>query len=152
MSFIQDIKSWIWVIISWILVYFTLLLSGVLIGIMGHRELYWLVYLIGVPLLIAPITYRRLVGGGCSLRFHICALVKGALVGMILFFVTAVVDPYLWSYLQYYVGWNALTLSTFTSLIYQIWFFAGIAGGFAARIVEVRQFESMNDIPMIIRD
>lgn len=97
--------------------------------------------LIGVPIAIIPVTYKSLVGGGCSLRFQICALVKGAFAGLLFFIMTMIADSLLWPNLALSIGWNPMTLVQ-TDLFYQIWFFSGIIGGFAARIVEVRGYQA----------
>ncbi len=146
MSYINDIKSWLWVPVYWIIIYGMTLVTGIAVGLLVAPEMYWIAAMAIVLLLVVPITYRHLVGGGCSLRFQICALVKGALVGMIYFFVAITLDPLVWGFLQSYMGWNALYLPTFSSLLYQIWFYAGIIGGFGARIVEVRQMNSVGNI------
>lgn len=146
MSLIDDIKSWLWVPAYWAIIYGVMLLAGIGFGVLVAPELYWIVSIAVVFLLVVPITYRHLVGGGCSVRFQICALVKGALVGMTYFFVALAVDPIVWTFLQPYLGWNAMQLPTFTSLLYQVWFYAGIIGGFGARIVEVRQMSTVKDI------
>ncbi|MFW9919361.1 MAG: hypothetical protein ACFFED_07165 [Candidatus Thorarchaeota archaeon] len=146
MSFINDIKSWLWVPFYWVIIYGTTLAAGIAIGVFLSPELYWIAAMAVVLVLVIPITYRHLVGGGCSLKYQVCALVKGALVGMIYFFVALALDPVVWSVLQSYVGWNALSLPMFSSFLYQIWFYAGILGGFGARIVEVKQMSSVENI------
>ncbi len=146
LTVLDDVKSWLWVAKYWIVIYAAMLLAGVAVGDLVSPGLFWVASMSVVVVLVAPVTYRHLVGGGCSLRFQICALVKGALVGMIYFFVALLVDPFVWSALQVYVGWNALSLNTFSTMFYQAWFFAGIIGGFAARIVEVRQMSSVGQI------
>ncbi|MFX0054352.1 MAG: hypothetical protein ACFFAX_04225 [Promethearchaeota archaeon] len=133
---LEEIKSWLWIPKYWIVVYASLLIVTILVG----ESHYWSVYLMGVPLAIIPITYRNLVGGGCSLRFQICALVKGMSAGVIFMVLTSAVDMLVWSSLVVNLGWNPLANMTYASLIYQIWFLSGIVGGFAARIVEVRSF------------
>lgn len=133
MSLVSEVKSWLWVPAVWVVVYSILLLIGIALG----PIYYWGVMLIGVPLTIAPITYKNLVGGGCSLRFQICALVKGMFAGMIFFVLTLVADSLLWPNLTLTLGWNPVTLNA-TELFYQIWFISGIIGGIGARIIEVR--------------
>ena len=141
MSLVAEVKSWLWVPAVWIAVYSILLVVGILLG----PVYYWGVMLVGVPLTIAPITYKNLVGGGCSLRFQICALVKGMAAGMIFFILTMVADSLLWPNLSISLGWNPTT-SSLTDLFYQIWFFSGIIGGFGARIIEVRGYPSGSEI------
>jgi hypothetical protein len=125
----------------WAVVYSILLVIGIILGSMFEPMYYWGVMLVGVPLTIAPITYKNLVGGGCSLRFQICALVKGMAAGMIFFVLTMVADSLLWPTLVLSVGWNPTTTSI-ADLFYQIWFFSGIIGGMGARIIEVRGYPS----------
>jgi hypothetical protein len=146
MSLIHEVRTWIWVVQYWLIVYFALLATGLVLGTEIAPDAYWYAFIIGVPLTIAPITYRKLVGGGCSIRFQICALVKGAIVGTLFYFASAAMDPVIWNILQEYVGWNATTLPSFTDMFYLVWFIAGIIGGFAARIVEVRQLNSPQSI------
>ena len=93
--------------------------------------------MIGVPLAVIPITYRNLVGGGCSLRFHICALVKGILAGSVFLALSLGADLVIWQVLGTRLGWNPVLLDLSWD-IYFIWLFSGLIGGFGARIVEVR--------------
>ena len=137
MSLVSEVKSWLWLPAIWVVVYSILLVVGITLGPMY----YWGVMLIGVPLTIAPVTYKSLVGGGCSLRFQICALVKGAFAGMLFFILTMIADSLLWPNLALSVGWNPTT-SSLTELFYQIWFFSGIIGGVGARVIEVRGYSS----------
>ena len=137
MSLVSEVKSWVWVPAVWVVVYSILLIVGIALG----PTFYWGVMLVGVPLTIAPITYKNLVGGGCSLRFQICALVKGMAAGMIFFVLTMVADSLLWPNLALTLGWNPTTLNV-TELFYIIWFFSGIIGGIGARIIEVRGYTS----------
>jgi hypothetical protein len=131
---LAEVKSWLWIPKYWIAVYASLLIATILIG----EFYYWSVYLIGVPLAIIPITYRNLVGGGCSLRFQMCALVKGMSAGIIFMVLASAVDMLVWSSLGVNLGWSPLTNMTYISIIYQVWFLSGVIGGFGARIVEVR--------------
>ena len=136
MEALEEIKSWLWIPKYWIAIYAGLLLVTMMIG----ESYYWSVYLIGIPLAIVPITYRNLVGGGCSLRFQMCALIKGMSAGIIFMVLTSAVDMLVWSSLGVDLGWSPLTNMTYVSLIYQIWFLSGVIGGFGARIVEVRSY------------
>lgn len=138
MSLVDELRSWLWIIPYWILAYVVVVCSAIGISSILSTGIYWGVYLVAVPLLTVPIIYRNLVGGGCSLRFQICALVKGTFVGMLFFVASMLIDPFVWSLLQLSLGWNALSMSGFTAAIYQVWFYSGFIGGFAARIVEVR--------------
>jgi len=138
---VSEVKSWLWVPAIWVVVYSILLVIGITLGNMFDPMYYWGVMLIGVPLTIAPVTYKNLVGGGCSLRFQICALVKGMAAGFIFFALTMIADALLWPNLALTLGWNPTTLNV-TELFYQIWFFSGIIGGIGARIIEVRGYTS----------
>jgi len=146
MTFIDDIRSWLWVPIYGIIIYGAMLLFGITIGVLVAPEFYWIASMTIVLVLVAPVTYRNLVGGGCSLKYQVCALVKGAMVGMMYFVVAMIVDPPIWNLLQPTIGWNAMLLPTFTSSLYLVWFFAGIFGGFGARIVEVKQMSTVENI------
>ena len=136
MEALEEVKSWLWIPKYWIAVYTSLLIVTILVG----ESYYWSVYLIGVPLAIIPITYRNLVGGGCSLRFQMCALVKGMSAGIIFMVLASAVDMLVWSSLGVNLGWSPLTNMTYISIIYQVWFLSGAIGGFGARIVEVRSY------------
>lgn len=139
MSLVDEVKSWLWVPAVWAVVYSILLVIGIFLGNTFDPVYYWGVMLVGVPLTIAPITYKNLVGGGCSLRFQICALVKGMAAGLIFFMLTMIADSLIWPSLSLSVGWNPTTLSL-TDLFYQIWLYSGIVGGIGARIIEVRGY------------
>jgi hypothetical protein len=56
-----------------------------------------------------------------------------------------IADSLLWPNLALTVGWNPTLFST-SELFYQVWFFSGIIGGIAARIVEVRSFSAGSEI------
>jgi hypothetical protein len=146
MSALDELRSWLWIVPYWILSYSVVLLASIGIGVLLSPSLYWIVYLVAVPLLTIPIIYRNLVGGGCNLRFQICTPVKGTFVGMLFFIVSMLVDPLVWGYLQTALGWNALTLTGFHVAIYQIWFYSGFVGGIAARNVEVQGFSQTGPI------
>ncbi len=133
---LEEIKSWLWIPKYWIVVYASLLIITILVG----EAYYWGVYLIGVPLVIIPITYRNLVGGGCSLRFQMCALVKGMSAGIIFMILTSAVDVLVWNNLGVSLGWSPLTNMTYIAVMYQLWFLSGAVGGIGARIVEVRGY------------
>lgn len=104
--------------------------------------------LVGVPLVVIPLTYRYLVGGGCSLRFQICALVKGMLAGFVFYFLSIFADYLVWQFIGSSIGWNALSLGV-SSDIHFVWFFSGIIGGFGARIVEVRGNTRLANITIV---
>jgi len=137
MSIPMGLKSWLWIPKTWIVLYPILLLVGVLTGVYLGPSYYWLATIIGVPVAVIPITYRNLVGGGCSLRFHICALVKGILAGSVFLALSLGADLVIWQFLGTALGWNPLTLDL-SGDIYLLWLFSGMAGGLGARIVEVR--------------
>ena len=118
---------------------------GIVFGNMFDPMYYWWVMLVGVPLTIAPITYKNLVGGGCSLRFQICALVKGMFAGFVFLILTMIADSLLWPNLALSIGWNPITLNV-TELFYQVWLFSGIIGGVGARIIEVRGYTGGSEI------
>ncbi|MFW9789258.1 MAG: hypothetical protein ACFFE2_15700 [Candidatus Thorarchaeota archaeon] len=141
----SEVKSWLWIPAIWIVVYPVMLLFGIVLGIIFDPMSYWLATVIAVPLFIAPVTYRSLVGGGCSLRFQICALVKGTFAGIVFLFLTIIADSLVWPSLSFAVGWNP-TLFSISELFYQIWFFSGIIGGIGARIVEVRGYTTGSEI------
>lgn len=126
-------------------VYSVMIVVGIVLGDFFGPASYWWATLVTVPLFIVPVTYKSLVGGGCSLRFQICALVKGTFAGVIFMFLTMIVDSYLWPSLAMFVGWNP-TLFGISELFYQIWFFSGIVGGIGARIVEVRGYPMGSEI------
>ena len=144
-SLASEIKSWIWIPAIWIIVYPLMLMTGIVIGNIYTPINYWWATLFTVPLIIVPVTYKSLVGGGCSLRFQICALVKGSFEGVIFLALTMIADSLLWPNLAFVVGWNP-TVFTVSELFYQVWFFSGIIGGFGARIVEVRGYTTSPEI------
>ena len=141
MSTITELRSWLWIVPYWILAYSVVLIAAIGTSVLLTPSLYWIAYLVVVPLLTIPIVYRNLVGGGCSLRFQICAFV-----GLLFFVISMVVDPFVWGILQTSIGWNALAIEGFTAAIYQIWFYSGFIGGLGARIIEVRSFEQVANI------
>ena len=145
MSLVSEVKSWLWVPAIWIAVYSVMLVVGIALGNMFGPMYYWWAMLVGVPLAIAPVTYKSLVGGGCSLRFQICALVKGSFAGIIFLMLTMIADSLLWPNLALTVGWDPTSFSV-SELFYQIWFFSGIIGGIGARVIEVRGYTVGSEI------
>ena len=137
MSLETELKSWLWILKVWIPLYPMLLIIGLVVGTFAAPIFYWLVFIIGVPLVVIPTTYRNLVGGGCSLRFQICALVKGMLAGFVFLSLSLVADVIFWQILGPGIGWSPLSLGVPQDINF-IWFFSGLIGGFGARIVEVR--------------
>ncbi|MHA2311223.1 MAG: hypothetical protein ACXADF_06970 [Candidatus Thorarchaeota archaeon] len=146
LEMLEEIKSWLWIPKYWIAVYATLLMVSVAVG----ELYYWSVYLIGIPLTMIPITYRNLVGGGCSIRFQMCALVKGLFAGFVLMILTSAIDIVVWNNLGVNLGWSPLTNMAYVSAVYQIWFLSGAVGGIGARIVEVRGYSSPDDSITIV--
>ncbi len=132
----KGLRSWLWILKTWIVLYPMLLLVGVIGGVLLGPSYYWMATIIGVPLAVIPITYRNLVGGGCSLRFHICALVKGIMAGSVFLALSLGADLVTWQVIGTGLGWNPLTLDLSWD-IYFIWLFSGMVGGFGARIVEM---------------
>jgi hypothetical protein len=137
MSLVSDLKSWLWILKIWIPLYPLLLIIGIVVGTFVSPIFYWSVFLIGVPLAVIPLTYWNLVGGGCSLRFQMCAVAKGMLAGFFFLSLSLIADPIVWQVLSSGVGWNPLSLSMAQDFNF-IWFFSAAVGGFGARIVEVR--------------
>ena len=147
-SLAAEVKSWLWIPAVWVVAYPFLVLIGIALGSLFSPAYYWWVMLIGVPLIVAPVTYKRLVGGGCSLRFQICALVKGMFAGVVFLMLTILADSVLWPNLALTVGWNP-ALYGVSEMFYQIWFFSGIIGGVGARIIEVRGHPTHSDITIV---
>ena len=145
MSLVSEVKSWLWVPVFWAVIYSAMLVIGIAMGNLFDPMYYWWVMLIGVPLTIAPITYKNLVGRGCSLRFQMCALVKGMFAGVVFLFLTMIADSLVWPNLAFSIGWDPTTLNV-TELFYQVWFFSGIVGGLGARIIEVRGYTLGSEI------
>lgn len=147
MSIVQEIQTWLWVPGYWLLAYSVLSVVAIGAGMMGWSSLYWLIFLVGVPLIIIPATYRSLIGTGCSVRFQICALVKGMLAGFIFFAMTMFADIVIWSFLGSSFGWSPLIDTLTSRWVYQVWLYSGFLGGIGARVIEVRMLD-MNE-PMI---
>ncbi|MFW9960657.1 MAG: hypothetical protein ACFFDV_06550 [Candidatus Thorarchaeota archaeon] len=137
MSIVTELKSWSWIPKTVAILYPMLLFAGIFIGTFLNPGYYWIAMIIGVPSVVIPITYRKLVGGGCSLRFHICALVKGMLAGFVFLILAMSLDIVAWQLLGTGLGWSQITLEI-SQEIYLVWLFSGTIGGFGARIVEVR--------------
>ena len=141
----SEVKSWLWVPAIWIAVYSVMVFVGIALGNIFSPMYYWWAMLVGVPLVVVPVTYKSLVGGGCSLRFQICALVKGSFAGIVFLMLTIIADSLLWPNLSLAVGWNPTSFNI-SELFYQIWFFSGIIGGVGARIIEVRSYTTGSEI------
>lgn len=144
----SEIRSWLWIPAVWAVVYSLMLIVGTVVGSMLSPMYYWWVMLVGVPLTIIPVTFKSLVGGGCSLRFQICALVKGMFAGVVFLMLTMITDSLLWPNLAPIIGWSPVSLSV-SQLFYQIWFISGVIGGIGARIVEVRGYATSSEISIV---
>ncbi|MFX0106957.1 MAG: hypothetical protein ACFE7R_01605 [Candidatus Hodarchaeota archaeon] len=142
MEVINDIRTWLWILKYWVVLFPIFTAFGILLGTFFNPSFFWTGFIIGIPLTVIPLTYRKLVGGGCSLRFQICALVKGMVVGFVFLILSFIADALLWPVIGAYIGWTPQLQTTLASLIYQLWFFGGTFGGFAARIVEVRGYST----------
>jgi hypothetical protein len=147
-SVTTELKSWSWILKIWISLYPILVVAGIMVGSLINPDYYWIITIIGVPLAVIPITYRSLVGGGCSLRFHICALVKGMLAGSIFLLLAFVADIIVWQAMGTSLGWNPLSLGM-SQDAYLIWLLSGAIGGFGARIVEVRGQAKPSEISIV---
>ncbi len=110
----------------------------VALGTAINPALFWLSLLLIVPVIVAPVTYKSLVGGGCSLRFHICPLVKGIIAGLVMYFMALAADFAIGLLLGGNQTWSLLYGTTVIRDPNQIWWFSGLAGGIMARIAEVR--------------
>ena len=142
---ISEIKSWLWIPKFWIPLYLILNVIGIGLGATGFVSMYWIVYLILVPLVVIPVTYRSLIGGGCSLRFQICALEKGVNAGVMFLLLTFIVDFYLWGVLSPLVGVSLSLVSLNIPDLYMIWLLSGIVGGMGARVIEVRGYSNIDE-------
>jgi len=134
----SELETWTWIMKYWVIIFPILLLAGLLLSQLGDPSYYWIPFAVGVPLTIIPVTYLNLVGGGCSLRFQMCALVKGMTAGVVFLLLSMAADYYIWTVLSAYLEWTPLSSTFSMSIIYQLWFFSGVIGGFGARIMEVR--------------
>ena len=143
---ISEIKSWFWIPKYWIPLYALLTIIGIRLSQQGLISLYWMIYLIVVPLVIAPATYRNLVGGGCNLRFQICALVKGMTAGLMFLTVAFAFDVLFWGTLSGFVGVNLSLVVLRIPELYQIWLIGGVIGGIGARVIEAREYAPGTDI------
>lgn len=123
---------------TWLILFPILTVFGYVASILGGHELYWLVFLLGVPIVVAPLTYRRLVGGACSVRFRVCALVKGIMAGVVFVLLSFIADVVVWSLAGPLAGWSPMPHNQLDFSPYYAWFLAALVGGFAARVAEVR--------------
>lgn len=145
MSVSNELASWSWILKIWLILYPVIVIVGIIIGLYSNPAYYWITTILGVPLVVVPATYRNLVGGGCSLRFHICALVKGMLAGFVFLALSMIANILVWQYIGASIGFNPMTLEI-SQDINLIWLLSGTAGGFGARIVEVRGQSRVTDI------
>jgi len=134
----SEIKTWFWIPKTWLVLYTVIIPSRVLLGAAIAPVFFWWALLLGVPIIVIPITYRSLVNEGCSLQFHICPLVKGILAGIMMFVMTVVADWTLNLLLAQNALWPVLYASAPIRDPNQIWWFSGAGGGLLARIAEVR--------------
>jgi len=123
-SFVSELKSWVWIPVFWVIIYSVMLVIGITFGNMFDPMYYWWVMLVGVPLTIAPITYKNLV---------------------VFLILTMIADSLLWPSLAHSIGWNPITLNV-SEMFYQVWLFSGIIGGIGARIIEVRGYTAGSEI------
>lgn len=145
----SELETWTWILKYWAIIFPILFVAGLVSSQLGSSS-YWIPFVVGVPLTVIPVTYRNLVGGGCSLRFQMCALVKGMIAGVMFLLLSMAADYYVWNVLRGYLGWTPLASAFFTSIIYQLWFFSAVMGGFGARIMEIRgQSRGINGTPKV---
>lgn len=135
-------KTWLWIPKVWLITYGFALLVAVLSVQAFGPESYRMAIGVVVFGLGIPLTFKSLVGAGCDVRFQICALVKGMISGVAFLVLTFIVDPITWSVASQFISWTPLSNPTELWNIQQIWIFAGLFGGFAARVVEVRRITS----------
>jgi len=140
--------SWLWIPKTWTITLPVLFVLGAALGILIAPILFWSVILVGVPLIVVPVTYRSLVHGGCNIRFHICPLAKGVFAGFAMYLLTLLADSVVGTYLLVGGVWEALRAAAPISNPYQVWWLSGLVGGVLARINEVR--DSRNATPMIV--
>ncbi len=138
------LSTWTWVFKYWIALYVILFTSGLVLSLISMSTFYWILFLVLVPIVVIPATYRNLVGGGCSLRFQICAMVKGVAAGFVLLIMTAVADVLLWSLIGQNLLWTPLSELSLLYDIYLVILVSGMIGGIGARIMDVRGQTQMN--------
>ena len=131
-------STWTWVLKYWAALYLILFTTATVLSLSSLSGYYWILYLLIVPIFVIPITYRNLVGGGCSLRFQICALVKGILAGFLFLVLTGLADFLVWNILSSVLTWTPLSEPRVLMSFYQVLLISGMIGGIGARIVEVR--------------
>jgi hypothetical protein len=132
------LSTWTWVLKYWAALYLILFTTATVLSLSSLSGYYWILYLLIVPIFVIPITYRNLVGGGCSLRFQICALVKGIVAGFLFLVLTGLADVFVWNILSSVLTWTPLSEPRVLMSFYQVLLISGMIGGIGARIVEVR--------------
>ncbi|NWF95014.1 MAG: hypothetical protein HXY34_02630 [Candidatus Thorarchaeota archaeon] len=137
MSLGEALRTWAWIPPYWATIYFALRVSGRVLEITVVPSCCGLVHFVGIPLLVVPLTYGKLVGGGCSLRFGVCAVVKGMLVGIVFLTLSVMMDIVVAIYLSS-INCNSLLDLATSALVHQVWLLSAIVGGMAARVAEVR--------------
>jgi len=142
------LSTWVWVFKYWTLLYLILVSSAIMLSINNLSAYYWLVYLLIVPIVVIPSTYRNLVGGGCSLRFQICALVKGVAAGSLFLVLTGVADFLVWNTISQFFTWTPFSDARLLMSLYQILLISGMIGGIGARIMEVRG-HTISNVPKL---
>ena len=131
-------NTWSWIPISWLVLYPIVTILGYVASIVLRQEPFAMILLAGLPIVVAVTTYRNLVGGGCTLRFQVCALVKGIIAGVIFVLLSFVADVVVWEAIGVAVGLNLVAYGQLGIVSYYAWFLGALVGGFAARVSEVR--------------
>lgn len=132
------LRSWSWIPAYWALVYAGLVAVSIMLFAIAGQSYSLILFVFGVPVVIVPLTYRKLVGGACSLRFHICALVKGIMAGLVFAVLSVVTDSLLWTLASPTLLLGHPIYDSSSALVYLVWLFSGMIGGFGARIREVQ--------------
>ncbi len=145
----SELRTWLWILKTWIVLYSSLLVIRVALGQLIGPTFFWISLLVGVPIVVVPVTYKSLVGGGCSIKYHICPLVKGILAGVIMFAMSVVADWSLNMILSSDPIWSAMYNTVVIRDPHQIWWFSGLAGGILTRIQEVRELGRAQQISII---
>lgn len=135
---VTGLRSWSWIPVYWALVYAGLTAASIMLSAITGQSYSLVLFAFGVPLVIVPLTYGKLVGGACSLRFHICALVKGIMAGLVFAVLSVVTDSLFWTLVNPTLLLGHPMYDSSSALIYLIWLFSGMIGGFGARIREVQ--------------
>ncbi len=134
----STVRSWSWIIEYWSVIYCVLFITGMIFAVLSSSAYYVTTQMIVILVTMTPLTYIRLVRGGCTIRFRICALVKGLIVGITLLVLSITTDLILWAVFGPAIQWFYIRDTQTANRIYQMWFLSGVVGGLAARIAEVR--------------